>query len=111
MAKEEIAHDKQFLLSPQCFQIYLIIKLSIMESFHVFVNIFSKAFAAELLYVGKGYKNQFLSLCSQHCFFFNLNKYEYAFHPINVTIMFIDSVCCYLSPLHTHFNASVAEEF
>ena len=36
------------------FQLYLTIKLSIMEIFQVFVTIFSKSSAEDLLYVGKG---------------------------------------------------------
>ena len=55
MAKGEIAHDEQFLLWPQCFQLYLTMKLSFMEIFEVFVTMFSKLSAADLLYiVGKG---------------------------------------------------------
>ena len=40
MAKDEI--DKQFLLWPQCFQLYLTINLSFMEIFEVFATMFSK---------------------------------------------------------------------
>ena len=54
MAKGEIAHDEQFLLWPQYFQLYLTIKLSFMEIVQVFVTMFLKSSAAELLYVGKG---------------------------------------------------------
>ena len=53
MAKGEIPHDEQFLLLPQCFQLYLTIKLSFMKIFHVFANNFSTQSAAELSY-GKG---------------------------------------------------------
>ena len=53
-AKDEIAHDGQFLLWPQCFLLYLTIKLSFMKIFQVFFTIFSKSSAADLLYVGKG---------------------------------------------------------
>ena len=45
---------EQFLLWPQCFQLYLTIKLSFMDIFQVFVTMFSKSSAAYLLYVGKG---------------------------------------------------------
>ena len=55
MAKGDIAHDEQFPLMPQCFQLYLMIKLSFMEIFHILVNMFSKSSAAKLLYVVKGY--------------------------------------------------------
>ena len=49
VAKREIArHDEQFLPWPQCFQLYLIIKLSITETFQVFVTMFG----ADLSYVG-----------------------------------------------------------
>ena len=54
MAEEEIAHYEQFLLWPQCFQIYLTIRLSFLEIFQVFVTMFSKSSAADLLYVGMG---------------------------------------------------------
>ena len=54
MAKGEIAHDEQILLWPQCFQLYITIKLYLIEIFQVFVNMFSKSSAADLLYVGKG---------------------------------------------------------
>ena len=37
-------------------QLDLMIKLSFMEMFHFFANMFSKSSAAELLYVGKGLK-------------------------------------------------------
>ena len=55
MTKGEIAHDEQFLLWPQGFQLYFTIKLSFMETFQVFVTIITKSFAEDLLYVGKGY--------------------------------------------------------
>ena len=54
MTKGEIAHDEQFLLWQQCFQLYLTTKLSFMEIFQVFVTMFSMSSAAELLYVGNG---------------------------------------------------------
>ena len=54
LAKGEIAHNEQFLLWPQCFQLYLSIKLSFIEIFQVFVTMFSKLSAADFLYVGKG---------------------------------------------------------
>ena len=40
MAKEEIAQNETFLLLPNCFQSYLIGKLSFIEIFYVFVNKF-----------------------------------------------------------------------
>ena len=40
--KGEIAHDEQFHHLPQCFQLYLIIKLSLMAIFHIFEKMFSK---------------------------------------------------------------------
>ena len=54
MAKGEIAHDEQFPFWPQCFQLYLTVKLSFMDIFQVFVNMFSKSSATDLWYVGKG---------------------------------------------------------
>ena len=51
VAKGENAHDEIFLLWPQCFQLYLTIKLSFMEIFQVFVTMFSKWSAADLSYV------------------------------------------------------------
>ena len=57
MVKGEIAHDEQFLLWPQCFQLYVIIKLSFMENVLDFVTIFSKWSAADLLYVEKRIRN------------------------------------------------------
>ena len=47
VAKCEIAHDEQFLRWPQCFQLYLTIKLSFMEIFQVFVTLYSKSSAAD----------------------------------------------------------------
>ena len=43
MAKCEIAHDEQFLLWPQCFQLFLTIKLSSIVIFEGFVTMFSKS--------------------------------------------------------------------
>ena len=53
MSKGVTAHDEQFLLWPQCFQLYLIIKLSFVNKIQVFVNRLSKSSAADLLYMGK----------------------------------------------------------
>ena len=50
-----VTQNEQFLLLPQCFQLFLIILLLFMEIFHVFVYKFSNSSAADLLYVGKGY--------------------------------------------------------
>ena len=47
--------DEQFHLWPKNFQLYLTIKLSFIEIFHVFVNKFWKSSSAELLYVAKAY--------------------------------------------------------
>ena len=56
VAKGKIVQNKQFLLSPQCFQLYSITILSVsyIEIFSYFANILSRSSAAELLYVGKG---------------------------------------------------------
>ena len=48
----EIAQNQQFLLLPQCFQLYLIVEPSVIEIFQIFVNMLTKSSAAELLYVG-----------------------------------------------------------
>ena len=53
VTKEEIAQIKQFLVLPQCFQLFSVIILSFIEIFHVFALLFSKLSAADLLYVGK----------------------------------------------------------
>ena len=50
VAKGEIAHDEQFLLWPQCFQIYLTIKLS----FKFLSLCFQSRLLYDLLYVRKG---------------------------------------------------------
>ena len=57
-AKEEIAYDDQFLLWPQCFQLYSVIVLSFMKMFNVFDYMFSESPAADLLYEGKGKHDQ-----------------------------------------------------
>ena len=49
--KEGIAQNKQFLLLPQCFQLFFITNLSFMESFHVYVYSFSKSSADNMFYV------------------------------------------------------------
>ena len=53
--KEEIVKNEQFLLLPQCFQLHSIFILSFIKIYHIFVALFSKSSAAELLHVGKGY--------------------------------------------------------
>ena len=47
-------HDEQFLLLPQYFQLFSVIKPTFIELFCVFAYILSKPSAANLLYVGKG---------------------------------------------------------
>ena len=64
VAKGEIAHNAQFLLSPHCFQLYLTIKLSPLEIFQVCVNMFSKLSAVELLYVRERVKSVIISSLS-----------------------------------------------
>ena len=58
--KVKLLMIKKFLLCPQCFQLYITIKLSFMEIVQVFVAMFSKS-----LYVGEGWE-QFHLL--PHCF-------------------------------------------
>ena len=55
VANGEIAHDKQFPIWQQCFQLLLMINLAFMEINHIFSNMFSKSSAADLLYVGRGF--------------------------------------------------------
>ena len=54
VAKGEIAHDDQFPLLPQCFQIYLMIKLSFTEIFHIFSIILFKLVCCRIVVCGKG---------------------------------------------------------
>ena len=54
VTKEEIAQNEQFLLLPQCFQLYSANTLYFFEKFHTSVDMFSKLSAADLLYVGEG---------------------------------------------------------
>ena len=51
VAKGEMAHDEQFHLLSQSFQLYLIIKLSFMEIFHAFANMYFEMSTVDLLYV------------------------------------------------------------
>ena len=54
LAKEEIAHDEQFLLLPQCLP-FLVIDYQFKFRVLPFLDkICSKSFAADLLYLGKG---------------------------------------------------------
>ena len=55
MAKGEIVHNEQFLLWPQCFQLFLKIKLYLIEIFLRFLSLCFQSSVADLLYVGKGY--------------------------------------------------------
>ena len=59
----EIAQNEQFLLWPQCFQLYFTIKLSFLEIFQVFVTMFSKSSAAVC---GKGLINAHLFCRFEH---------------------------------------------
>ena len=54
-SKGEIPDDEQFHLLPQCFQLYLTIKLSFMTIFQVFFPMFSKS-SAGIVVCGKGLK-------------------------------------------------------
>ena len=53
MTKGRIAKNEQFLLLPQCFQLFLVIIPTFIEVFRVFPWMFSKSSAVDL-YVGKG---------------------------------------------------------
>ena len=50
VAREEIAHNEQFILLPQSFQFYPNIQLLYSD---IFLQIIKKSTAADLLYVGK----------------------------------------------------------
>ena len=53
VAKGENAHNEQFHILLQCFQLYSIIPLLFIDFLSIFDNMFSKSSAAELLYVEK----------------------------------------------------------
>ena len=53
VAKKEIAHNEQFFLLPDCFQLYLIILHTLLAIFYTFTWIISKSSAADLFYVEK----------------------------------------------------------
>ena len=57
---------------PKCFQCFYKIKLSYMEIFHVFVRLFSKKSAADLLYMGMGLFITIIEL-GQSCILLNLS--------------------------------------
>ena len=54
VANGETAHNEQFHILPQCFQLYLIIKPLYIENVHILANMVSKSSAADLLYVRNG---------------------------------------------------------
>ena len=54
------ARYEQFLILLQSFQHNLIIKLSLIDIFHIFAETFSNLSAADVLYVGKGYSLYYL---------------------------------------------------
>ena len=45
---------------PQCFQLFSVTTLSLLEVFHIFAQTFSRLSAADLLYMGKGFNALFL---------------------------------------------------
>ena len=57
ITQREIARDEQFLLLPQCLQLYSVSTLAFTEIFHIFKqeDIFKSALLQIVLYVGKGY--------------------------------------------------------
>ena len=62
--KGEIAHDEQFLLLPQCFEVSLIIILALLGFFHNCAKILSKSSAENWLFVWKGQiPTYFTTLC------------------------------------------------
>ena len=56
VAKGEIAHDEQFILLSQCFQLNSIINIQLKHFLLNFVKMFSKSSAAECLDLGKGFQ-------------------------------------------------------
>ena len=63
MAKCEIAHDEQFLLWPQCFQLYLTVNKAIFYGdFSGFYHYVLKSSAADLLYMGKDANDALLDI-------------------------------------------------
>ena len=56
--KREIAHNEQFLLLPQHFQLHLIIQLICGGFSYILAKTVPKTFAADTLYVGKEVKNR-----------------------------------------------------
>ena len=84
MAKGEIAKGEQFLLWPQCFQLYLTIKLSFKDIFQVFVNTFSKLSAVDLFDAERSLTKAFNNNRSTvfvivECIHEWVNDYEYLF--------------------------------
>ena len=54
MTKGEIAQSEQFLLLPQRFQLFTVIKPTFIYCFRDFAKMFLKSSDADLLYVAKG---------------------------------------------------------
>ena len=58
VTNDEMAHNEQFHLLPQCFQLYSIMIFPHIEIFHSVVYMFSKSSASSLLIVcGKGLRD------------------------------------------------------
>ena len=55
LTKGEIAHDEQFLLMSQCFQLFSLIIRSFKVIFHYFAKMFSKSFAARFVVCRTGF--------------------------------------------------------
>ena len=52
--KRKPAFNEQLLHLPQCFQLYSIVMLSFQDFFHISAGMFSKSYAAYMLYVRDG---------------------------------------------------------
>ena len=66
MSKGKFINKEEFLPLLQCFNLYSIIALSLIESFRIDV-LFSKSSASDLLYVGKGYVFAQTVYCFDRC--------------------------------------------
>ena len=55
VAKEEIAHDEQFLLLPQCVHLYTIIILACVQNFHIFYIYVLKVVCYKFIVCWKSY--------------------------------------------------------
>ena len=93
VAKEEIAHYEQFLLLPQCFQIYSILKilLSFLKIFHIFAYVYFKSRLLQICCMWERvFKVNMLSEwkhCDKRiCFIGVLRRFQHFFSYITATV-------------------------